>query len=466
MENIKKFTENFFSSLKSEISWRGNTLYVANVPEKFEKFFGKKSPYEIVFEESELSGNRELINKGSYLLKCMSSYLENKGKTTLLKINFKLEKDLNSELKNLFNLMNSDTAEISKKIRNKLFVRFTFQTNFRFLNRVEKSINQIFIHDGKVVKGDLDSYDICEGDSKDIETSEIKEDYEIAKKEISERLTKKTKEVSDFLKANLLDEIKRIETHFKQCTSEISDSIKQNQDKIQALRNEINKNPSEKGNLDEKIAKLEEAIKKLKDSSKLEDFERERESEIKSEKIKNSLNIENKLINTTIIYYPVIVFSVFIKNSSSARVFELSYNPLIDEWSKLVCESCGEKIENIFLCSSGHLSCNNCFNSCPSCNKGFCEKCLTKVCNICERKVCKDCIIRCSSCGKSVCKNHSAEDEMSGKISCTNCLEKCPNCHEYKNPKYFRKSLKKNIKICEKCSIKEINEDVKNNLGM
>lgn len=472
MENqIKNFTINFFKNLGSQIQEKQDTLLVTSIPEKFEKFFGKQGPYTLVFDLSK-SANGELVAKGSYMLKAMKSFLENSGSTTLLKMNFNIypEKEIQKHIK----LKNCEINKLTKKFKNKFFTRFTFQTNLQYLNKKETLINHIFVHEGEVIDGDLNDYDVSEGNKKDLIVEGVKEDYEIAKADLQEKLQPKIKEISEVLETQLEKELSRIKAHYQNRILESTEAIQTNAEKIKYLQEQkakLIRRPSsaststnanapredlerEGNKFDERIQRHQTIIENIKKDGKLKDFEEKEKFEIQSEKSKHNIDIRNKLINTTIIYYPIFTFDIFLKKDKTGRIVEISYNPLTHEFSEFFCESCNSKINKLSLCSSGHIACENCLSNCGNCGKEFCKKCITKTCNICGKEICKDCTITCFSCGKTVCKSHAQVDSLSGKTYCKNCLKYCPKCFQNKDPKYFKTSSD-NTQICAQCFAKE-----------
>jgi hypothetical protein len=112
-----EFTKEFFKSLGCEISEEKDCLVVKNVPEKFEKYYGKSAPYKIIFSREEEENGFDVVTKGSYLLKAMTSYLDKSGETTLLKIDFQVNPEEEIKKKDkAFKLRNSP-AFSKKKIR-------------------------------------------------------------------------------------------------------------------------------------------------------------------------------------------------------------------------------------------------------------------------------------------------------------------------------------------------------------
>jgi hypothetical protein len=156
------------------------------------------------------------------------------------------------------------------------------------------------------------------------------------------------------------------------------------------------------------------------------------------------------LINTTLIYYPVFSFDLFLKSKESARQIEVVYDPFQDVLLKGVnCESCKREVREIFLCSSSHISCSSCHEKCSVCDSELCLNCSKKRCEFCGKKLCKKCGVKCASCFKNVCKNHSNKNYADDKIYCLNCLVRCDICSSYTNKARIKKVNEKNI--CEKC---------------
>lgn len=457
MDQVKNFVYGFFENLKCDLKWEKEKLIVNNIPERFEKFFGKKSPYKIVFSREENDGSCEVAVIGSYLIKAIKNYLEDSGKTTLLKINFQIDPE--EEIKKHIHLKNSRVEKLVKKFTNNFFTRFTFQSNFMYLNKNEKVLNHIFVHNGEIIYGDLDEYEVSEGDSRDVSSENIKRDYNSAKEEIKRILQGKTKEISKFLEIQLEKEILRIQKHFAQIEVEGGEGLVQNMEKIKFLEGELGKNPEEDDKIKERISRIQKIVENLQEKGSPEKFDEEKDLEIASEKNKHSLNIGNKLINTTVIYYPIYTFDVFLKNEHAGRIIELSFNPLTKELNPFFCECCKEEIKEITLCSSGHISCDKCMSICADCNKQYCKDCLSRSCSVCGRDICKNCTCRCISCGQVVCKGHAKKDHITGRHHCVNCLKRCTRCHEYKDPKYFRISPIDRMQVCGKCASKEVSRE-------
>lgn len=452
MENsleIKEFVQAFFNNLKAEMSWEGQTLVINKVPASFEDFLGKKAPYTLVFEAG-VDTNAELMTKGSFLLKAMTSYLENKGQTTLIKLDF--DRDYKEEFKKYLKLKNSEIYSINKVPVYQNIVRFSFLTVLQYLNEKEQLMNTIYTQNGEVISFNLEKYKQLEGKKEELTKKEIKADYETAKEELKKILQNKIKETSVMLSKKLSKERKRITDHYHTQLTEIESSISKYKEQIINLEKQALKiDNTEKQAVLTKIEKLKETIKVIEQSGKKDKIDQEEKFFINDEIHKHSLDVNNKLMNMTIIYYPVFNFTLFFKNADSARQLELVYDPLQDKLNKpITCDACSREITEISLCSSGHLNCTNCIEKCNSCYKLLCKKCTKKECQFCSRDLCRNCSDKCSICFKLVCKSHLRNNYATGNPACVNCLQKCSLCNEFSDNNHIKKNtLGENI--CTKC---------------
>ncbi|MCW8965399.1 MAG: hypothetical protein OQK82_01735 [Candidatus Pacearchaeota archaeon] len=416
--------EKFFLNLKADITKKENALIVTNVPANFEKFYGKKSPYEFVFDKTHKTQTNELIENSHFLLKTISNFLDNSGKTTLLKIQFNFDKE---NIKNKIKLNNCQIEKLIPKKKHNFFFRFTFHTTFQYLNEKEKMINEIYIYNNEIINGNLSNYNIIEGSTKEVILPEIKEPYTLAKEKLKELINPKTISISQELSKKLDKEINRINSHFEIVKQELH-----------------TKNPDQKTT-----------------QEKQEELNLDKQRELDIEKQRHSLNLGTKLFNTTLIYYPVFTYDCFLKNHKNKRIIELSFDPLLEKTKEIFCESCKQKTPEIFFCSSGHISCKNCFTKCESCTQPYCKKCVKTICTECNKKICKNCSIRCFSCGNTICKTHATKDKISGRYFCRKCLKSCERCGMLKEPINFKISKKTNNEICEDCFRREMQENVK-----
>src|SRR3989339_679929 len=252
--------------------------------------------------------------------------------------------------------------------------------------------NDIYLYENKIIDGDLASYIITEGNKRDVIMPDIKEPYNIAKEKVKELTQPKITSLAKNLSEKLSKEIERIDKHF----------IKE----IQELKN----------NLKKSAKKTEKEINEELEK-KINEFEKDKERAINIEKQKHSLNLNTKLFNTTLIYYPVLNYDCYLINEHGKRIIEVSFDPLTKELKQIFCESCENKIEIINLCSSGHIICNKCLIKCNSCNITYCNKCLNIICESCKKKICKKCAIRCNNCSKVMCKDHAIDDKCIGFTS-------------------------------------------------
>ncbi|MBU3923633.1 MAG: hypothetical protein KJ592_01835 [Nanoarchaeota archaeon] len=471
MEQIRKFTLEFFRSLKADVKEDGDVLVVSNVPKSFEDLFGKISPYQLCFSGG--VKDCEFVGKGSAVLAAMTKYLEGSGKATLLKIDF----DTHSGHKNLsggidpeveifkrLDLKNCEIANLVKKNRNNFFSRFTFMTTFRYLNESEQIVNEVYVHDGKVVNGSLDGYFVTEGSGVGCRVSELntKKDYEIAREKVKELLKGRTAELGEMLSRKVDVEIARIKEHYGNQMRELGGDLGGTLEKVKEVELKLRTaEDSEKEGLRARLERLRNSLVKIGDDDSHARVLKEQEFTIKDVIHKYSLNVDNKLVNTTVIYYPVYSFRLCLKESGvrcsvagNRRFLEMSYDPLTRSLGKIFCESCKKAISRLNLCSAGHISCDECLDHCSECGKVFCANCLKRSCSVCAKVLCKNCTTMCLGCGKYVCRNHMRKDCVTGDERCVNCLRVCLRCHGMAQERYFGEA-RDGSKVCSKCLGKE-----------
>ena len=448
-DQLLNFVAKFFDNLGATVKYYDKKLTVTNVPEKFQKFYGKKEPY--VFTTMKEKSNEDVmyLEKGSYTLKTIQSFLENSGQTTLLRIDFKINPE--EEIKKRVKLANCRITKLSPKKRYNMFFRFTFHTSSQYMNEREKVINEIYVHNGEVVNGDLNDYPVVEGSKRDVKIPDMKEPYFVAKERLKVLLEGKTQEVAEKLNLQLDKEIKRIERHFETAEKELVTNLHKAKEKLEEL--ELEEDPN-------KIKRQKKVLQNINEKLNPEERLDDKERTIMIEKTKHGLNVNNKLFNTTLIYHPVFTYDAHLKGKDGTGVVELAFNPLLKTSEPVICHTCKKVAHGIHLCKNGHIVCKDCFKCCEACGKEQCVDCVKYVCELCGAKICKDCKTRCSDCGKLICKSHAKFDRVTGKIHCTRCLTTCPNCNEPKVGQDFKVSKKTNRKICASCFRKEMQESV------
>jgi len=451
-EKFEEFILNFFRKLKCEIADNQIGYVITKIPKSFLDLIGKAEPLKISFTNQP---EYELINSDSQITKAIEKYLDNAGKTTLLKIDF--ETNPEDEIKNFLNLNKCEIDNIEKKHKNNYFARFSFLSIFNYLNEREQTLNEIYVYNGKVVNGDLSGYKVIEGINTEAQTTNIKEFYEIAKEKLKSLLDNKTSEIGDFLSKELATETQRITDYYNIRLSELGGDLTKQIQKINELEVEMRTTESEKEKIElkSKIEKLRKGLIKIGDDDAKNRILKEKEFSVQNAKQKFSLNITNKLINTTIIYYPIYTFKLLLTSEEGTRrLVDVSFDPLTKEFNGLKCESCQKAIRDIQLCSSGHITCQKCIDRCGDCNKILCKKCLVKKCSVCAKTLCKDCFKICQKCGKYVCSNCLRNDCVTGEEICLNCLRACSKCHGLTQEKNFKIS-RNGSKICQKCIAEE-----------
>ena len=475
MNQIKKFSEEFFRNLKCDVVWDGDILIVNNVPRSFEDLSGKSAPYRLVFDEvgssESVVGSRrtDFVGKGSPMLVAMMKFLKGAGKTTLLKIDF--EVDAEAEIRKRINFKNCEIVpqsgmtllapELEKSYRNDFFTRFSFVTSFNYLNECERVVSEVYVHGGSVVEGDLDGYRVVEGEGLKVDGDSVKKDYEIAKKRSVELVSGKQREIGEILKGKVDIEVDRIREHYDRQLGELGGDLNGRLERMRRLELELRSSGVEKrGILRERLERMRTGLIRAGEDGIRERIVREMEATIQDVRQKFSLNVNRRLVNTTVIYYPVYTFRLCLKSEVGGRssvvggkverCIEVSYNPLTKSFAGLKCEGCGGEIVNLSLCAGGHVTCGECLDVCGECGKRFCVKCLGRSCESCGRKVCVDCAVLCRGCGRYFCGTHVRRDCVSGEERCVLCLRACLRCHGMAEEKFFGEA-RDGSKVCLKC---------------
>lgn len=429
----------FFRGLKCEVVEKPQGIIIHNIPERIQQSFkiseGEKISFDKIAEGIFVDDKSELFLK-------IKDYLKNESSKTLLKIDFDFPSNIQEKIK----LRNCSISGVEKKQENNYFSRFTFLTTFRSLNKVEQVINEIFVHEGCVVGGDLRDYKIHEGKVDEASTEHISVDYAVAKENLKILLKPKLEELSKILNEGLKSEKERIEEHYQKIISEFD----LNRSRALSRITEAEQN----GENEEKIQKMKDALEKSFPESEKQKVESEIKGVLYNEKSKYSLNIENKLIDTTVIYYPIFKIKICLDESGFKKNIEISYNPLTDTVKEFLCESCKANLEEINVCHGGHICCSSCLYSCSECGKRFCKDCFSGLCDSCGKLVCKSCARKCVICKKLYCKNCMRTKTCGGSEICSNCVTYCPKCSTIVEKRNLVRS-KKGALICETCLEKE-----------
>jgi hypothetical protein len=418
MEQDKRLIEDFFRSLKCDVSERGDLILIKGIPDRVQKMF-------MISDRIDMDKN----NLSSDLLRKIKDYLKNNPSKTLLKIDFEFP----SNIKDKIHLRNCSISKVEKKHENNYFSRFSFLTSFRSLNHTEQILNEIFVHEGKVVSGNLEDYNIKEGKVEEASTEHLSVDYNSAKEKLKELLHSNIEKISTELNEKLTREIERVNEHYDKILGEFNLNKSRAAERIKEAEKVLKNQPvgqqqlTPNNELVEKITRMKEAFEHAFsdiNSAKITD---EIKAVIDNEKSKYSLDVDNKLINTTIIYYPIFKIILVLEEAGFVKNVEVIYNPLTEELTSFVCDSCKTALNELNVCHGGHICCGSCLHSCSECGKRFCRLCFAGVCNSCGKLVCKNCARKCSGCEKLVCKNCMRKTGMGGE-KCSNCVAYCPIC--------------------------------------
>jgi hypothetical protein len=284
----KKFLIEFFKD--SDIEEKDGVLTVNRVSEDFENFIGKKAPYKFVFDIQTHNkvANSDLIMQGSYFLLAIRDYLENKGQTSLVKIQEIPVKSILSKLKG-----------------ERRFYEFSFISTYQYLNDKKQTLNKFFVKDGKILDVDISKFKTQRGNKEDILNFDPSEDYQIAKKKLHEIITNDIKPIKNILKKKLEKELTRIKGHYAKQIKEKDDEVESCANKIRLLQSKLRHTSYERDRniIMRMIRESNERLEMLKKRSYKERLKVEEEFHIKDEVEKHALAIKNNLINITVYYY-------------------------------------------------------------------------------------------------------------------------------------------------------------------
>lgn len=328
----KKFILDFFK--ESKVTEKNGVVMIEDVPNEFEEFLGKKGPYKLVFDYE--SHNRiddsELIAKGSYFLLAIRDYMRNKGQTTLLKANVKIGKvDLKKQLK-----IKGKIANISEKKKIGFISRFTFISTCQYLNKKRQFKNEIIVKDKESI--DVKLPGLQKGKKEDLSSANVSEQYKTAKNVLGKLIDKETYDTRELLKEKLEKELSRIKEYYYNQKQEKDDEVGQIEEKIRLLESKLRHTFYERDIiiLRRIIRESNEKLVKLENTGYEERLKKEEKFHINDELNKHALIINNELINCSVIYYPIITYSVEMKgvNKKSGKIIEAGYDSILKKFYK------------------------------------------------------------------------------------------------------------------------------------
>ena len=229
-DNSKDFILEFFKD--SKIVDKNGVLTISEVPKDFENFFGKKSPYKLVFDFDlhNKIPDSELITQGSYFLLSIKDYLSDKGETSLLKINLK------PNLAEISKKLPKGSKIIEVKLDEFNFIsEFNFLLNYQYLNEKKHSTKNVLIQDNKFLDKDISKLKTLIGKKEEIPSLDLDKAYLIAKKKLDEEQNEETKKIKIILKEKLEHGLFRIKDHYRKQIKEKDEEVESCERKIKIL---------------------------------------------------------------------------------------------------------------------------------------------------------------------------------------------------------------------------------------
>lgn len=428
MSELRNIVREFFLKLNCTVNGE-NELIIENVPKDFEKMYGKNGPYVFVFDEN---SNGEYLTSSSHLFNIISEYLRNKAKVTLLKLD--LGEISPEELQKHIHFNGYSPYKINKKSNNDYIYKLTFETTVHYLNETEKFINHLYIHDHALIENfNLEDYSTVPATRREIK-HEGEIDMKLPQEKIKLLLQDRLIEIKDKLKISLDREILRINEHYDNLSKEAYKEIESTKIKLAELKN----SPDDLQTKKAKEQKLQETILRLEEKIKPQELEKEKKFHLIEEKNKHSINVSSKLINQTIICFPIFSLQIVFMNNKKFKTVDVEFNALTKQINMLACECCSSEIKEIIICSSNHLLCRQCGDRC-SCNAIQCIKCRRNNCYLCSKQICDSCTSLCSMCRKNICQADAKTDFITKKIICRQCGTSCQSCKRLGSKQLFKK---------------------------
>jgi len=366
--NNKKLILEFFKEYNP--TEKDNILRIPQAPKQFEEIYGKKAPYKLVFSlnKHNTTQGSELIAKGSYFLSSMKEYMEDKGQTSLIKLSIKTPDSIIKSIP----LGNCLVLKTQKNISYNFLPEFTLLSLSQALNEKKQFLKKYLINNNQILDMDLTEFKCSKPNPNEIPSLDISEQFDIAKNNFKEDIQENILPIKIKLKEKLQTELERINEYY-------SNQIKEKDEEIEICRRKINKMKQDLrhtfyerdvNTLKRNIKDSEVRLDMLKKKGYKERLDEEKEFHLRDEMDKHALIIENKLVNASIFYYPIITFSLAltqkskIKSSKKSKTIEIPYDSLFKKFNfeSLICESCKKKnIKEINICNEGnHLVCKSC----------------------------------------------------------------------------------------------------------
>lgn len=323
--NVKDFIIEFFKDAK--IDEDKGVLTISEVHKDFEDFIGKKSPYKLVFDFDLHNKHKdsELIMQGSYFLLAIKDYLSDKGLTSLQKININPEL---SKIRKLGKFKDSDIKQSGFEYLSEM----TFMSVYQYLNEKKQSTNKFLFKGRETIDLDIKNLKVQEGNKEEISIIDLNETYKLAKNKLNFCTNREIKNIKPILKEKLDKELERVKEHYHKQIKEKDEELDRCLEKIVGLKNKLKHTYYERDIriLNRLIKESMERLEKLKQKSYRERLRAEEEFHTNDVIEKHVLSIKNKLINTTIYYYPIYE----ITTTSKEKTKKIMYNPLFDEEKK------------------------------------------------------------------------------------------------------------------------------------
>lgn len=458
-KELKAVVARFFERLGATVVDNGS-LEIRGVPKKFEAFYGKEGPYQFVFnaEQKNSFPQAEPISRGHHLLRTISEFLKQKGKTTVVRL--RVAAPLPEEISKQFGIQNARITNLSTQEDYVTWHKFTFMTTIQYRNEKETIFTEVLLDEERNLQSEslTKRFVLVEGKQKDKGTEEVKECYAIAKGEMKKRLRKKVEEIEGMLRRSLKREEERIKSHYTNLSNEIVAEYQKAEEQFLQIRSELDTaSEDERPQLLEKLIRINQLIERTKKDGKREQLEKEKAFFLSDEQHKHSIALKNELMNVTIIFVPKQTLTGFLKRGRDvARQFSVEYDVLVGRVGRLRSDISKELLEVPVLTDSGHIVAQGEVTTCPTCGATQCELVRAQECSVSKKPLCPRCRGRCEKTWRYVSKDLLVKDFITGKMISREEAGACSKCGSWTDKAHLKRDQETMLLTCPKCTKKVV----------
>ena len=399
MEDLKKFTTQFFTYFGSTFSVKGEQIEI-ELSSELADYFGKPM-LTLVFHPHHLTEDADLVTHGSFMLGKICDYLLGHGQAMYAELprKTKAQKKIPPE----FNIVNTVISRAS--IRSE--AKYCYVFNFKIDYISDEKIGELYSM-GLDWKGNPwapPEFKISNVSATQIPSADIHEAYDVAVKHVEDHVKKQSVDIEKDILQRLFKQINRLDVFYSE--------------QIEDLRSRR----SNRG-----VSEIQDQIDHLQEEFKLKVAE-----ETDNHRLRVKINIVSYQVWKVPFQKHIIMVNPNIpKDSESAEEIEivLMRDLFTGKLEATQCDVCDVESTKLLLCHNQHLTCEQHTHECMECGKWECEKCGISKCATCGIYVCTQCGKKCQSCNNRLCNTHQLHCHIDGEGTCKSCSAICKNCQQ------------------------------------